>query len=104
MVKKYVFDCNSNYWSSDPWYNFLFLKSREQYYHDRITYYGFVPLFTVLEDLGFKPKESDLKYVLDESDGFIDFRISDQAPRSKGRPKKKFTIYLKVRPINEEEV
>ena len=104
MVKKYVFDCNNNYWCSDPRYNFFFLRSRECYYNDHLKLYGFIPLFTVLEDLGFKPKESDLRYVLDESDGSIDFRIFDQAPKSKGRPKKKFIIYLKVRPINEEEV
>ena len=104
MVIKYVFDCNNDYWSSDPKYNFLFLRSRELYYNDYLKLYGFVPLFRVLEDLRFKPKEGDLGYVLDESDGFIDFNIGNQAPKSKGRPKKKFIIYLNVRPINEEEV
>lgn len=105
MVKKYVFNCdNSRHWEQRPGYNYVFLRSRQTYYNDYLAAYGFVPLFKVLEELGFEFKESDLKYVLDDSDGFIDFHLAHQTPKLKGRPKRNFTIYLNVRPINEEEV
>lgn len=99
MIKKYIFDCNNNYFSSDPVYNFLFLKSKELYYDDCIKLRGFIPLYEVLKDLGFKPTVDDLKYVLNDDDGHIHFGLNNQMPKKIGRPRKKFVLTFDVRPI-----
>lgn len=95
MTKTYVFDCNNSYFSSDPLYNWLLLSSKMNYFNDLLKYYGFLPRYEVLKELGFDFSVEDLKYgwVLDGSgDVFVDFGISDQIPKKKGRKRTKFTL------------
>lgn len=99
MIKKYIFDCNNNCFSNDPMYNFLFLKSFEESYNDCIKLRGFVSLFEVLDDLGFRTTINDLKYVLNDDDGHINFGLHNQMPKKIGRPRKKFILTIDVRPI-----
>lgn len=95
MANTYIFDKNNPYWDDDRMYNHFFLMAKMNYFNDLLRYYGFIPRYEVLRELGFDTSIEDLKYgwVLDGSgDDFIDFGISNQTPKNRGRKRTKYKL------------
>jgi hypothetical protein len=75
------FDELSTEWSKQPEYNLVLLRSKQNYWNDRLQIDGFVFLNDVYEDLGLERTQAgqmvgwSLKHA--NSDGYIDFNIYD---------------------------
>lgn len=100
MVIKVTFDKWNPYWSEDPEYTNLFLIARQNYYQDFLKCHDFLPLYTVLCDLGFVPTIGDLKYVW-VADDIVDFGLDGWWPSKRGRKKQKWVLTFNVREIED---
>lgn len=103
MVIKVVFDWSNPYWSESSEYNQLFLMARQNYYRDFLAVHDFLPLYTVLCDLGFTPTIGDLKYVW-VADDIVNFGedVNKWLPaKRRGRKKKKWTLTFDVREVED---
>lgn len=100
MVIKVTFDKWNPYWSADPEYTNLFLRARQSYYQDFLKRHDFLPLYTVLCDLGFVPTIGDLKYVW-VADDVVDFGLDEWYPSKRGRKKQKWVLTFNVREIED---
>jgi hypothetical protein len=78
MYSKF-FDESCSQWTKTPEYNFMFLKSQQNYFNDMLRARGHVFLNEVYDALGIQRTKAGavVGWVLGDGDGFIDFGLFD---------------------------